>query len=287
MLFRSPLLLTDFWFADITAAILEEGQMGQALSVSLAPEQLASGAAVAASDQYALAVLAYELLLGHRLSRVNLSLKLYETFVRQGAGEVSESELERARNIDLVLARALAENPAARFHNIEEFALTFRAIARGESIDLATDETVKLPILQHTTEIVAAVAGALVAEAALEDTSAVQENVTASDDSTAELLAAAQLDEKAHPEHGHSLHKTVLTSEGMEAVELEQGATTMEEVTRSPTNSSSTLAAEEAAGAAGFVAGLTAGEILGEATVLAQESQLASASAAEIGRAHV
>src|SRR5579883_1949531 len=59
------LLLTDFWFADISPAILEEGQIAQDLSTYLAPEQLA-GRAVAASDQYALAVLAYELLLGHQ-----------------------------------------------------------------------------------------------------------------------------------------------------------------------------------------------------------------------------
>ncbi|MEO7018821.1 MAG: protein kinase, partial [Ktedonobacteraceae bacterium] len=278
------LLLTDFWFADISAAILEDGQMAQALSVHLAPEQLSGGTIAAASDQYALAVLAYELLLGHRLSGVDLSLKLYETFVRQRATEISESELIIARNIDLVLGRALSEHPAARFQNIEEFALTFLAASRGETIDLVSDATIKLPSQRkQTATVVEAAAGALLAGELIEDLTATQETATISSDSTAGLLAAAQIDEeKTHLQHGHSLHKTVLTSEGMEAVALEQSATATD-VTLASEASTTTPVAGAIAGAAGFVAGLAVGEALGEAAFFEQQTQIAGASTAQSG----
>ncbi len=276
------LLLTDFWFADISAAILEDGQMAQALSVHLAPEQLSGGIIAAASDQYALAVLAYELLLGHRLSGVNLSLKLYETFVRQHVTEISESELIIACNIDLVLGRALSENPAARFQNIEEFALTFLAASRGETIDLVSDATIKLPSQRkQTATIVEVAAGALLAGELIEDLTTTQETATILSDSTAGLLAAAQIDEeKTHLQHGHSLHKTILTSEGMEAVALEQNAT---DVTLASEASTTTPVAGAIAGAAGFVAGLAVGEVLGETAFFEQQTQIADASTVQSG----
>lgn len=264
---RLHLLLTDFWFADISAAILEEGQMGQSLSVYLAPEQLNDGKAVAASDQYALALLAYELLLGHRLSRVDLSLHLYENFVRQSSTEISESDLARARTIDLVLVRALAENPSARFSNIEEFALTFRAAVRGEAVDLAADETVKLPLAGA-----AGIAGSLAVGALLES----QQTTVTPNDNAAEMLAAAQIDAETHPEHGHSLHKTILTSEGMEVEEITR-------VTEAETTSDSGALA--AAGAVGFVAGLAAGEAIGAASggdIAAEQTMVMASGASDI-----
>ncbi len=259
-------LLTDFWFADITADILEEGEIAQALSVYLAPEQLA-GNALAASDQYALALLAYELLLGHRLSQVERGFGLYERAVRQRSAEISEADLEVARRLDLVLSRALAEQSSARFHNIEEFAYTLRAVVRGEAIEEVGE-------------------------------------ASPASNSTTEMLAAAEVDEAAHAEHHHSLHKTVLTSEGMEAVELAATGTVLEEtalLTREKLSSASaqggtivedeqTLSAIEevqtqlsagAVASAGFAAGVIAGEALQqEADISAEQTQIRESSAA-------
>lgn len=294
---RKPLhlLLTDFWFADITLGILEEGQMAQALSVYLAPEQLSQGAVITASDQYALAVLVYELLLGHRLSRVDLSLKLYETLVSQRASEVevTASELTVARRLDLVLGRALAENPDARFRDIDEFAHTFYAVAHGEEIDLADEATFILPVVsQRGGQATAGVVGALAAGEVIAELAETQETVAASSgvisgDGAAEMLVVADIDaEKTLPAHGRSLHKTVLTSAGME--DLAQGAAVLEEVTVASENSETVLVAEEtssgeAAGAAGFAAGLVVGETLSEAAILAQETEVAAAASGQVG----
>jgi|GEM_PF-2683846 len=252
---RLSLLLTDFWFADITAAILQEGQDAQALSIYLAPEQL-TGKAVAASDQYALALLAYELLLGYRLSQLDLSQGLYVHALRQRGVEVSKAELAIASKLDLVLARALAATPDARFENIEEFVYTFRSVARGEAVDLSDEATFKLPTVAAGAAGVLA-AGALVAE-------------VAHDESTAEMLVAAEADEAAHTEHRASLRKTVLTSEGMEVVEVERDI-----------SSEQTQIVAGATGAAGFVAGVAAGEALqAESDISSEQTQIVAAEAA-------
>ncbi|HLI68671.1 MAG TPA: hypothetical protein VKV19_02830 [Ktedonobacteraceae bacterium] len=284
------LLLTDFWFADISPAILEEGQIAQDLSTYLAPEQLA-GRAVPASDQYALAVLAYELLLGHRLSQVDRSLGLYERSLRQRSPQVSAQDLERARRIDLVLARALAENAGARFHNIEEFAYTLRGVMRGEALDLADEETFKLLAVPSTgiegrkgdEGIALAAAGALAAGEIVEEIT----EKRSGGDSTAEMLAAAEVEEETHPDSRHSLHKTVLTSAGMEAVELATTGERLEETTITREGAQAGGIAEEetvttiaeeqtqpsavAAGATGFAAGLAAGEALQREADIAEE----------------
>lgn len=300
---RLQVLLTDFWFADITTAILEEGEIAQALSVYLAPEQL-TGNALAASDQYALALLAYELLLGHRLSQVERGFGLYERAVRQRSTEISETDLEVARRLDLVLSRALAEQSSARFHNIEEFAYTLRAVVRGEAIDLADEDTFKLPIVsgehKQGEAIVAAAAGALVAGEISEELV----EASPASDSTTEMLAASEVDEAARAEHHHSLHKTVLTSEGMEAVALAATGTVLEEttlLTRETISSTSaqggaiveeeqTLAAIEgeqtqlsagAVASAGFAAGVIAGEALQqEADISAEQTQISEGESA-------
>jgi hypothetical protein len=296
------LLLTDFWFADITSAILEEGQISQDLSLYLAPEQL-SGRVLAASDQYTLALLAYELLLGHRLSQVDLSLGLYEHALRQRSAQLSASELELAHRLDLVLARALAEDATTRFTNIEEFVYTFRAVARGEAVDLADEETFKLPVVGEKRgrgQDAAIVAGAVGALAAGEIGEEVAEARTTGD-STAEMLSAAQIDEQAHPEHRHGLHKTVLTSEGMEAVELAATGELLEETTlpaQAATGAQGAAIVEEeqtlavveeeqtqpsagAAGLAGFAAGLAAGATMQrEADIAEERTQLIESSEA-------
>src|SRR5579883_3103033 len=303
------LLLTDFWFADITSAILEEGQIAQDLSLYLAPEQL-SGRVLAASDQYTLALLAYELLLGYRLSQVDLSRGLYEYALRQRSAELSASDLELAHRLDLVLARALAEDASARFTNIEEFVYTFRAVARGEAVDLSDEETFKLPVVGEKRargQGGAIVAGAVGALAAGEIGEEVAE-ARATGDSTAEMLSAAQIDEQVHPEHRHGLHKTVLTSEGMEMVELAATGEMLEETAlsaQSATGAQGTNVVEEeqtlavveeeqtqpsagAAGLAGFAAGLAVGETMQrEADVAEERTQLIEGSAAAFAAGEV
>lgn len=294
---RLHLLLTDFWFADISAAILDEGQIAQSLSVYLAPEQL-TGKAIAASDQYALAILAYELLVGYRLSQVDRGLGLYERTVRQRAGEMSELELARARQLDLVLGRALAERPGERFHNIEEFAYAFRSVVRGEAMQPTEEVTSKFPTTsgRNPDEVgtfVAAVEEVMEREVGEEAT-----YTSASSAGTTEMLAAAEIEE-GQREHRPVLHKTVLTSEGMEVAANEetlemaslavQGNAQSEErarVEEEQTLVLSTNAEERAQYAAAaedvaFAAGLAAGEMLQrEADEAAEQTQLRESNAA-------
>lgn len=269
------LYLTDFWFADITAHLLEEGQIAQDLSVYLASEQL-SGSAVAASDQYALAVLIYELLLGYRLSGVDLSIDLYERALRQ-RGISDELELDRAQRLDLVLRRALAEDASSRYQNIDIFASTFRAVARGEAASgLLEEDTASLPVLgrgrdSKAAEVAATAVGALAAGEIIAQT-------------TESQVESEEGVRTRHP----SLHKTILTSEGMEVTEEGVGSSVVEAAStdeqemvvseRDAQAGKGTLAVveEERTGTStGIVAGVvgpTAGEILERGTLAEEET---------------
>jgi eukaryotic-like serine/threonine-protein kinase len=87
----------------------------------ISPEQAVGDAATAASDRYALAVVAYELLTGERPFQA-------ENFAAQARAHVEDTPLPASeRNpdispeVDAVLARGLAKDPADRYGSAAEF----------------------------------------------------------------------------------------------------------------------------------------------------------------------
>lgn len=89
----------------------------------MAPEQW-SGTPVAATDQYALAVMAYEMLAGRPPFLGNLERLMYQHFIIQPpAPSTFNPQLSPA--IDKVLLRALAKQPEDRFPSVSAFASAF------------------------------------------------------------------------------------------------------------------------------------------------------------------
>jgi len=114
------LLLADFGIAKFIMATMGESQTIRGTPAYMAPEQW-SGNHVPASDQYALAVMAYELLTGQIPFRGNPQQVMYQHFqdVPQPPSKLNAALSPR---VDEVLLRALSKHPESRFASVAEFA---------------------------------------------------------------------------------------------------------------------------------------------------------------------
>ncbi len=122
---REPdLLLTDFGIARFSTATSTASQSIRGTPSAMAPEQWA-GQPVVASDQYALAVMTYQLLTGTVPFQGNMQLMMYkhmhEPPPRPGAYNPRISPA-----MDAVLLRALAKRPEERFPSVRAFGAALR-----------------------------------------------------------------------------------------------------------------------------------------------------------------
>ncbi len=143
---RNNLLVADFGIA--TAAGLESVTLtGTVLGTVgyLSPEQAAGRPATAASDRYALAVVAYELLAGERpFARETLAAEI----VAQAHDPVASLSAHNPRlpaAADRVFARALDPDPAARYGSCAAFVAALAAALGGPLEDGTTAPTLVLP----------------------------------------------------------------------------------------------------------------------------------------------
>ena len=115
------LLLADFGVARFTpTATATASQTIRGTPAYMAPEQI-NGHAVPATDQYALAIMAYELLTGHSPFQGGLAQILYQQFHDEPALPSTQNPALSA-TIDAVLLKALAKQPEARFPSVTAFA---------------------------------------------------------------------------------------------------------------------------------------------------------------------
>lgn len=144
---RPNLLLADFGVAKLSAATSSSSRTVRGTPASMAPEQWSS-MPVPASDQYALAVMAYELLVGRPPFLGGLEQVMYQHFQAQPpAPSTLNPRLSRA--IDAVLLRALAKRPEERFPSITAFASAFAQAIQM----LPSGFAVRLPSLLPTTYV--------------------------------------------------------------------------------------------------------------------------------------
>lgn len=121
------LQLADFglgyFFATLSGQGLSQSPYARATSAFIAPEQW-EGQAVSASDQYALAVMAFYLLTGQFPFQGRLSQLIQQ---HRKAQPPAASQLNRQlhSSIDKIIRRALAKQPAKRFPSILDFAQAF------------------------------------------------------------------------------------------------------------------------------------------------------------------
>ncbi len=121
---RPDLLLADFGVAKFSTATASASHSIRGTPAYMAPEQL-DGHPVAASDQYALAVMAYELLTGRPPFQGSLSQIMYQHFQAQPSAP-STLNPQLPSDVDIVLLRALAKKPEDRFASVSAFARAFQ-----------------------------------------------------------------------------------------------------------------------------------------------------------------
>lgn len=122
------LLLADFGIARSFTTISSSSRTIRGTPTSMAPEQW-SGQPVLATDQYALAVMTYEMLTGHPPFSGSMEQLMYRHFtVEPDPPSKSNSRLSSA--IDAVLLQALRKKPEERFPSIVAFASAFAEAAQ-------------------------------------------------------------------------------------------------------------------------------------------------------------
>lgn len=126
---RPDLLLTDFGVAKINTATASVSHSIRGTPAYMAPEQL-DGHPAPASDQYALAVMAYELLTGRPPFQGSLSQVMYQHFQAQPPAP-STLNPHLPRDVDTVLLHALAKKPEDRFASVSAFARAFQEALQG------------------------------------------------------------------------------------------------------------------------------------------------------------
>jgi serine/threonine protein kinase len=124
------LLLTDFGIAKFASATANTSQSVRGTPTYMAPEQW-DGHPVAASDQYGLAIMAYQLLTGRPpfIGRMEQVMRQHFT-VQPQPPSVFNSRVSPA--IDAVILRALTKKPEGRFPSIAGFADAFRQAVQAK-----------------------------------------------------------------------------------------------------------------------------------------------------------
>lgn len=126
------LLLTDFGIAKLSSATSHSSHTVRGTATYMAPEQWL-GDPVAATDQYALAVMAYELLTGRPPFQGRQEQLMY-AHVNTPPQPPSTLNPRLSGDIDRVILRALAKKPEERFPSISAFARALQqAVLSGEA----------------------------------------------------------------------------------------------------------------------------------------------------------
>ena len=122
-------VLTDFGMAkilDATMKLTQTGQFPGGTPQYVAPEQWKGMVTTGATDQYALAIMAYRLLTGSfPFQGPNFPAYLWQHLNEE---PVAPSSLKATitQEMDTVILRALSKDPRSRFPSIQDFAQAFQ-----------------------------------------------------------------------------------------------------------------------------------------------------------------
>src|SRR6266571_880390 len=130
------LQLADFGIAKISSATSSVSHASRGTPIYMAPEQW-NGDPVPATDQYALAIMTYELLTGRAPFRGRPEQLMYQHF-QTSPQPPSSMQQGLPASIDAVLLHALAKQPEERFASIADFAAAFDEALSGHGDLFAT-----------------------------------------------------------------------------------------------------------------------------------------------------
>src|SRR6266699_4096621 len=120
---RPTLLLADFGIARSSTTVSSSSRTIRGTPTSMAPEQWSS-MTIPATDQYALAVMVYEILAGEPPFVGGMEQLMYQHFSVQPPPP-SKYNPNLSATVDQVILRALAKKPQERFPSIAAFAAEF------------------------------------------------------------------------------------------------------------------------------------------------------------------
>jgi len=143
---RPTLLLADFGIARSSTTAASSSRTIRGTPTSMAPEQWSS-MTVPATDQYALAVMVYEILAGRPPFLGGMEQLMYQHFTVQPSPP-SNYNAHLTEAIDSVILRALAKKPEDRFPSITAFASEFE-----KAMDLLPATLVIRPQLPNADDI--------------------------------------------------------------------------------------------------------------------------------------
>ena len=140
---RPDLLLADFGVAKSTSTTASVSQAVRGTPAYMAPEQW-DGTPVPATDQYALAIMAYDLLTGHPPFQGGLGQVMYQHLhvTPQPPGTLNP---HGPADLDTVLLHALAKKPEERFASISAFARAFQLALSVDSSGPTRANTLQEP----------------------------------------------------------------------------------------------------------------------------------------------
>ncbi len=128
---RPTLLLADFGIARSSVTVASSSRTIRGTPSSMAPEQWGSNP-VPATDQYALAVMTYEMMVGRTPFVGSMEQVMYQHFSAQPLPP-STFNPQLPPAVDPVILRALAKQPEDRFPSIAEFAAAFEQAIQSSS----------------------------------------------------------------------------------------------------------------------------------------------------------
>ncbi|HEU5381353.1 MAG TPA: protein kinase [Ktedonobacteraceae bacterium] len=144
---RPTLLLADFGIARNFTTVSSSSRTIRGTPTSMAPEQW-SGNPVFASDQYALAVMAYELLAGRPPFTGSMEQLMYKHFSIQSP-PASQFNPRLPAALASVLSRALAKKPEERYPSVADFANAYMEAVQQSST--SSDQTGSGDIASYAT----------------------------------------------------------------------------------------------------------------------------------------
>src|SRR6266567_3335466 len=140
---RPDLMLADFGVAKSASATVTMSQSVRGTPAYMAPEQW-EGTPVPATDQYALAMMAYDLLTGRPAFQGSLGQVMYQHLhvTPQPPGKLNPRV---PADVDTVLLHALAKKPEERFASISAFARAFQQALLVDSSSPTIASTLQEP----------------------------------------------------------------------------------------------------------------------------------------------